>query len=131
MSKAISSQRRIAIIRWIARIWTLPIFAFAIMRILTPDPSITQPVPVVDWFLLSLWGVAIIGLLIAWRWETVGSIITIASMMFRELAWVVLRGPWIVNFLIIWAALVPPALLFLVAKRIEISSTQETNAAAT
>ena len=125
MSQAKNSPRSIRIIRWIARIWTLPIFAFAILRILTPDPSITEPVPPVDWFLLSLWGVAILGLLIAWRWETAGSIITIAVMFFREIAWVVLRGPWIANFLIVWAVIVPPAVLFLIARRMELSPTVE------
>jgi hypothetical protein len=46
-----------------------PVFVFALLRIITPDPYATEPVPASDWFLLSLWGVAILGLLIAWRWE--------------------------------------------------------------
>ncbi|MFH2103623.1 MAG: hypothetical protein ABIJ39_09760 [Chloroflexota bacterium] len=69
--------------------------------------------------ILHLWGVAILGLLVAWRWEFVGGIITIATMFIRELAWVILRGPWLVNFLIIWAFVVPPAILFLVAWGLE------------
>jgi hypothetical protein len=107
------------IIRWIARIWSLLIFAFVIFRIVTPDPSITEPVPFVDWFLLSLWGIAILGVLVAWRWENVGAIITIGIMFLREVAWVVLKGRWIVNFLIVWALVVPPVILFLIARRIE------------
>jgi hypothetical protein len=44
---------------------------------------------------------------------------TIATMFFRELVWVLLKGNWIVNFLIIWAAVVPSAILFLVAWALE------------
>jgi hypothetical protein len=63
--------------------------------------------------------VAILGLLVAWRWELAGGIITIATMFIRELAWVILKGLWMVNFLIVWSFLVPPAILFLVAWGLE------------
>lgn len=108
-------RRSAVIVRWIARIWSIPILIFAVARVVAPDPYATEPVPAEDLFLLGLWGVAILGLLVAWRWELVGGIITIATMFFRELVWVLLKGDWIVNFLIIWAAVVPPAILFLVA----------------
>lgn len=107
--------RSITVIRWTARIWSLLISTFVLFRVLTPDPYATEPVPVEDWFLLSLWGVAILGLLVAWRRERVGGLLTIATMFIRELAWVILKGGWMVNFLIVWAFVVPPAILFLVA----------------
>ena len=116
--------RSVGIIRWIARIWGLAVFAFAVTRVLTPDPYATEPVPVADWFLMGLWGVAILGLLVAWKWERTGAVITIAAMFIRELAWVILKGHWWVNFLIIWAFLVPPAVLFLVAWRLERRATK-------
>jgi len=120
MSHASTEVRAAAIMRWVARIWSLLIFAFALLKIFTPDPYATgDPIPADDQFLLALWGVAILGLLIAWRWEMVGGMITIATMFIRELAWVLLKGPWLVNFLIIWAVLVPPALLFIAAWRME------------
>jgi hypothetical protein len=49
----------------------------------------------------------------------VGGTITIATLSFRELAWIVLKGDWIVNFLIAWLFIVPPAILFLVAWGLE------------
>jgi hypothetical protein len=103
------------ILRWIARLWSLLLFVFAILRLFMPDPYATEPVPAEDWFLLSLWGIAILCLVAAWRWELVGSILAIATMFIRELAWILLKGPWFAGFLIIWAAVVPPAILFLVA----------------
>lgn len=119
MSKARSSPFNPSLARWIARIWSLPIFVFVLLKIFTPDPTIVAPVPPLDWFLLSLWGCAVLGLAISWRWETLGAIITIGIMFLREIAWVLLRGPWIPNFLIVWALLVPPAILFLISGRAE------------
>lgn len=115
MARLITSTR----IRWLARIWSLLIFAFTVGRIFTPDPYATEPVPFEDWFLLGLWGIAILGLLVAWKWETTGAMITIGTMFFREAAWVLLKGRWLPNFLIVWVFLVPPAILFLVAQRME------------
>jgi hypothetical protein len=40
-------------------------------------------------------------------------------MFVRELIWVMLKGDWLVNFLIIWFFVVPPAILFLVAWGLE------------
>ncbi len=111
--------RSTRVIRWIARIWSLAVFAFAVVWVLIPDPYATEPVPAADLFLLSLWGVAILGLLIAWRWELAGGVITIATMFIRELAWVILKGRWLAGFLIFWVVLVPPAVLFILAWRLE------------
>lgn len=118
--------RSVKIIRWIARIWSIGVIAVALLIIITPDPYATEPVPAADWFLLSLWGVAILGLLVAWWWELVGGIITLATLLFRELAWVVLKGDWMVNFLIVWLFITPPAILFLLAWRLErkVNTTQ-------
>jgi hypothetical protein len=103
------------IIRWTARVWGILVFALALIIIFTPDPYASGPVPAEDWFLLSLWGLAIVGLLVAWRWELAGGILTIATMFIRELVWIILKGDWIVSFLIVWLLVVPPAILFLVA----------------
>jgi hypothetical protein len=112
----------VTIIRWIARIWSVLVWAVVLLSVFVPDPHATEPVPAEDWFLLSLWGIAALGLLVAWRWELVGAILTIGTMCLRELAWVILKGGWWLNFLIAWAFIVPPAVLFLLSWR---SRTQE------
>jgi hypothetical protein len=119
MSAAKDVPRSVKITRWIARLWSILVFVVALLIIFTPDPYATEPVPVADWFLLSLWGVAILGLLVAWRWERVGGIITIVTLVIRELAWVILKGDWMVSFLIVWLFFLPPAILFLVAWGLE------------
>jgi hypothetical protein len=49
----------------------------------------------------------------------VGGIITLATMFVRELARTFLHGGWLVSFLIAWALVVPPAILFLLAWKLE------------
>ncbi len=101
--------------RWVARIWSILVLAVALLVIVAPDPNYVKPVPAVDWLLLSLWGVAILGLFVAWRWEVAGAVTTIAAMLVREVLWVVLKGPWSVGFLFVWVLVVPPAIIFLAA----------------
>ena len=105
--------------RWIARIWSIIIFAFVLLRIFTPDPNATEPVAAADWFLMGLWGVAILGLLVAWRWELMGGLITIFFMFTREIAWLSIKGNWMLSFLIVWFFVVPPAVLFIIASQLE------------
>jgi hypothetical protein len=119
MSPAAGIPRSARVARLVARIWSILLFSCALLRVLTPDPYATEPVPIADWFLLSFWAVAILALLLAWKWERLGAIISIATMFLRELAWVLLKGPWLVNFLLVWAVVVPPAVLFLVAWGLE------------
>ena len=102
-------------IRFSARIWGGLVFLIAVLMVVMPDPEATEPIPAEDWFLLSLWGVAVLGLVIAWRWPLVGAILTIGTMFIRELTWIVLKGEWLVSFLLFWLLVVPPAILHLVA----------------
>jgi hypothetical protein len=73
------------------------------------------PIAPVDIFLLNLTVVALLGLFIAWRWELAGGIFTITMMFVREVAWVILKGQWLVAFLFLWLLIAPPAILFIIA----------------
>lgn len=119
MKATVSFPATSSVLRWVARVWSLLLAGFAVLRAITPDSSVTQPIPLEDLFLLGIWGAAIAGLVIAWRWEIVGAWLAIAIMFFRELVWVILKGDWVVNFLIVWALIVPPAILYLLAHRLE------------
>lgn len=128
MNTTKKTPRVLIIMLWMARIWSLFIFAMALLILFTPDPNATNAaVPAEDWFLLSLWGAAILGLLIAWRWKLAGGIIAISLMFVREIAWVILKGDWLISFLIIWAIILPPAILFLIVGNLE-RKTQKINA---
>jgi hypothetical protein len=120
MTKKKNISRKVLIIRWVARIWSLVVLVIALLIAFSPDPYATgDPLPIRDWLFLSLWSLAIFGLLIAWFWELVGGIITITVMFLREIIWIIMTGRWMVNFLIVWVALVPPAILFIIAWRLE------------
>ena len=56
-------------------------------------------------FLVGLTGVALVGLLIAWRWDLVGGIFAIAVLVVGELAWVTLKGNWPADLLFPWKSL--------------------------
>ena len=101
--------------RWIARIWSILVIAFCVLIFFDPASGGPGPIAPVDVFLLSLTGVALLGLLIAWRWELVGGVFTIAMLFIREIAWVILKGNWLVGILILWFLIAPPAILFLAA----------------
>jgi len=107
-------------LRWVARIWSIGVLVIALLFIFTPDEYATgEPLAFREIFMLSLWGLAILGLLLAWIWERFGAIFTIVVMFLREIAFYLLYKEWIVNFLLIWAAVIPPAILFLLASSIE------------
>ena len=101
------------ILRWVARIWSLLALALALLVILTPDPYAVRPITATEIFLLSFWGIAILGLLIGWIWERLGGFIAIFTMAVRELVYWAVTGEWIINFLLIWVLVIPPAVMYL------------------
>jgi hypothetical protein len=114
------NPKRILVIRWIARTWSIAVLILALIIAFSPDEHATgEPLEFREIFMLSLWGIAILGLLLAWRWELVGATITIVTMVFREIAFIIFYREWTVNFLLIWVAVIPPAVLFLLAWNLE------------
>ena len=111
---------KISILRWIARIWSLAIFIFALVITFSPDPHATgEPIPATTYVLLGLWGVSVLGLMVAWRWERLGALVAIIALAMRELLYLILTGSWILNFLIVWLAFLPPAIMYLLARHLE------------
>ena len=118
MTKAISVPLSVSIIRWVARGWSILALLLALVIIFTPDPYATSPVPAIEWFILSLWGAAILSLLVAWRWEFLGGVITIGIMVLREIIFFVAMGYWVPAFLLVWVLVIPPAILFILAAQL-------------
>jgi len=105
----------VKILRWTARIWSLLAFALAMVVALSPDPHAVNPITARDIFMLSLWLIAILGLLLAWRFERLGALIAIIIMPLREAFYVLFYREWTINFLLIWALVIPPAVMYLTA----------------
>ncbi len=107
-----ASSIRVKILRWIARVWSLLIFAFALAVALDQNYS---TIKTREKFMLSLWMVAFLGLLLAWRFERLGALITIIIMPVREVLYFLIYREWTINFLLIWAMVLPPAVMYLLA----------------
>jgi len=86
----------------------------------SPDQHATgEPLPVSTYVLLGLWGLSVLGLMLGWLWERLGALIAIVSLALREILYLIVYGDWILNFLLVWAAFLPPAIMFLLAWRME------------
>lgn len=120
MEKKKSLPRKVLIMRWIARIWSLAIFVFVLFRVFSPDPHATgEPLALREIFMLGMWGLSVVGLMLAWLWELPGALIAIIALFLRELLYLVLYKEWILNFLLIWVAFLPPAIMYMLAWRME------------
>lgn len=110
-----NSSVLVKILRWVARIWSLFALIIALLVVFTPDPYQVRPITAMEVFMLSFWGVAIFGLILAWRWERFGAVLTLITMPVREVVYILLHRGWTINFLLIWALVIPPALMYLFA----------------
>lgn len=77
------NKRWVPIVRWAARIWSLIPITFGLAEVIFPDHSAQEGVvvPWTSWLALSILGVAIIGLAVAWRWERLGGQISAAAFI--------------------------------------------------
>jgi hypothetical protein len=116
-----SSPKLIRILRWIARIWSL--LALADGLILAFGGGDNQVLK--DWPLLALWGVAIISLLVAWKFELIGGITAIAFVILHDLVYLLVKGTWLQGFMILWALIIPPAVIFIISWELERKAKQK------
>ena len=76
---------------WAARIWSLPAILFAGAELLFPHPG-DAAVPWQDWVLLGLIVLAVLGLIVGWRWALVGGQMAVSGYLLHILLWPFLRG---------------------------------------
>jgi hypothetical protein len=120
MSIVYQPSRKLKIIRWVARIWTIPVVILALIAVLNPNPGATgEEVPWLSSFFLIMYAIAVLGLVIGWRWELVGGLLTIVTLVMRDTLYLIMLGNWVENLIFVWIPLVPPAVLFLLAWRME------------
>lgn len=105
-------QRLIKNLRWIARIWTIPILVFACGQLLSPSSrSIAACLPRDD-LDMGMMGIIVLGLLLAWRWEALGGFLALVGIAAHYVTYCVMIGPTFPRWAI--ALLGVPAVLFMV-----------------
>ena len=68
------------LLRWTARIWTVPVLILFLCNVMTPpQQGYLESMPKVEWIWFALWVVSIIALALAWRWEGVGGAVAVIS----------------------------------------------------
>ena len=120
-----NSTLLVKILRWIARIWGLVVFVFLMIRFISPDPHAVNPITLREGFMLSLWALTFLALVLAWRWERLAAWIAIFLLPVRELLYIFIYREWTINFLMIWAVVLPPALMYLIAWHSDRKSQQK------
>lgn len=89
----------------------------AVVIAITPDPNIVGPVPLIEWIEVGLLGVAVVGLMLAWRWEAAGASLALLSIAAQDIIFRLHRGIWfhsMGNTAVLMLIFIIPAVLYLV-----------------
>lgn len=111
------TKNTLKILRWITRIWSLVILTFFLLitigEFLSPHTQV--PITLVDIGMLLLFpGATCIGLIMAWRWEGLGGLISLSSVILFTLIMAFsdrFNNP--PRFLLLLGFIAAPGLLFL------------------
>jgi len=116
MSDSTVNPRAIKILRWVARIWGVIIALVIIMIAVTPDPYAIGPLRGIEAFYLSLYAVSAFGLLVAWKWELIGALISIVAMLTQAISISIGKGFafYIKGIVLVELVFFIPAILFIV-----------------
>lgn len=116
-----SRHQVIKLLRWIARIWSIPIILYALMLFIgyawskvttgVADPYAVEDVPLVETLQPILLFISIIGLGVAWRWERLGAL-TSLIFLFATLILLVIQRPITLDFSL---AMIPYLMVIVIA----------------
>jgi len=90
-------KRFVTIIRWIARSLSAIIILFHAMSFF--GDRFSGSLTTLDFLKLSLWGILLVGLVIAWKWERAGSIIILGVTLLQFII-----NPMLLTVWVMWIA---------------------------
>jgi hypothetical protein len=118
MNSSSNNPRTLKIIRWIRRGWSILILVTVLLIIFMPpadqNQGVANPVRLIEIFELGSYGLSVLGLVLAWRWEMPGAVIAILGVVGHDVVFVIDKGYWMVGNFIVVLVFVIPAILFLV-----------------
>jgi hypothetical protein len=100
------SRVAVVILRWLARLSAL-FFAGVFLRVLAGEymaPQSGPPASWVDWVGAGLLLIAVAGMILAWKWDLTGALISLAALVLHIS---VVRNR---TYAVIWLAAIPAAL---------------------
>ncbi|MDH5605672.1 MAG: hypothetical protein OEY93_02180 [Anaerolineae bacterium] len=105
----------IKVLRWSARALSLLPIIFAAGEILFPHSETSINVPLAEWVVAGLSFLAVIGLVLAWRWEGFGGAVAITGVVVFYLAYRMVRGEYFPAFgLVPLSMVLIPGALFMI-----------------
>lgn len=107
------NNKKLNIFRWIARIWSLLPILFAVAHLFEDETNQTGEVFFTDYLLLSLLGIYVLGLALAWKWDLIGGIISTLTFTIFIILFAIFVEANFTVFLIFFFGAFPPALIFL------------------
>lgn len=87
----------VSVLKWAARLWSLMIGALIVLTILNPPKyQINEGWPLSHEQLMYrvLFGICVVGMLMAWRWEVLGGWVTVAGMLLRDAIYLANHRYW-------------------------------------
>jgi hypothetical protein len=113
MSSSNNRDKWVLLLRWVARIWSLPAIFFAVSEILFPATDNTAQE---SWFTLAtvvLMFVSVVGLLIAWWKEILGGWLTLTTLALFFVFYWIDAAEMFPGWVLLLSFVVLPAVLFL------------------
>jgi len=107
-----SNEKKLNIIRWVARIWSLLPIVFALGHVFEDDSNITSEIFFTDYLLLTLLGIYVIGLAIAWKWDYIGGLISAITFIVFIVLFAIFVDANFMAYVVFLLGAYPPALLF-------------------
>jgi len=113
MSKLNRFPSPVTVLRWLARAWSLMLLVRGLVQVVLPDKYAVYPLPLTELIEMCFYGLALAGLLLAWRWEGIGGWLAIAGLTGHAIAFSLFRQVWMVQLtpLILYGV---PAVLFII-----------------
>ena len=130
-------DRIIIAIRWIARMWACLVALIVVLMLVIPDsnagPRALANLSPVDIIGLGFYFLAALGLLLAWRWELAGAIVTIVCVIGHELIFYIQNGfsnQYFRGNAVVGSVFIIPAVLFLISWRFSSKKQERGNSIA-
>jgi hypothetical protein len=114
MSVLQNEEKRILVLRWVARIWSLPAIFFAVSEVLFSQKDSGVEDGWLTWATVVMLFLSVVSLLIAWWNERFGGWASIISLLVFFIIYWIDAAEFFQGWLLLFAFVALPAILFLV-----------------